>query len=699
MAQGYRGRVTRTDAEFDSLYRHGFARVAVAVPQVQVADVAFNVAQTITLARQADEDGAAVVVFPELGITAYSNDDLFQQDALLDGALEGLMNVVRETAKLRPLVLVGVPVRHDGALFNAAVAVHRGTILGVTPKSFVPNYREFYEKRQFASGRAARSREIDLLDFHVPFGSDIIYQATTVDNLCVHAEVCEDVWVPIPPSTYAAMGGATVLANLSASNITIGKASYRRSLGADQSARCIAAYLYTAAGDGESSTDLAWDGDAHIHENGHLLAEAKRFTSDSQVIAADIHLSALAQDRMRMTSFQDSADAHRDRISSFRTVHFSPEVPGGVRLRREVARFPYVPSNDARRDERCFEAYNIQVAGLVKRLRATCIKKLVIGISGGLDSTQALLVSVRAMDLLDLPRTNILAYTMPGFATSERTLRDAHELMRSLGVTAAEIDITESCMQMFRDIDHPYARGEKVYDVAFENVQAGERASHLFRLANLNGGLVVGTGDLSELALGWATYGIGDHMSHYAVNASVPKTLIQHLIRWVAETHQFGEAVSAVLLSVLDTEISPELIPGHEGARDSDGQPAQHTEKTIGPYELHDFFLYYITRYGMRPSSVAYLARLAWSDRDTGNWPSDILDERRNEYDLAVIKKWLSVFLRRFFGSTQFKRSCIPNGPKVGSGGSLSPRGDWRAPSDSVPDTWLKELEANVPDA
>lgn len=681
------------DLPFDSLYRHGFARVSVCVPQVRVADVSFNVDQTVALARSCHEDGSVLAVFPELGVTAYSNDDLFQQDALLTAAIRGLERIRAESEKLRPLILVGLPLRHEGKLFNCAVAVHRGEVLGVTPKSYVPGYREYYEKRQFASGRDAVSTELELLDARVPFGAGVVYVARNLAGFAVHAEVCEDVWVPVPPSTWAAMAGATVLANLSASNITIGKADYRRSLGASQSARCLAAYLYSAAGAGESTTDLAWDGDAHIHENGRLLAEVTRFSLDAAVISADIHLDALAQERMRMTSFVDNASAHAAEVGRVRKVPFDLGLPAkSVELRRAIPRFPYVPADPGRRDERCYEAYNIQVAGLVQRLRATGIGKLVIGVSGGLDSTQALLVSARAMDLLGRDRSEILAYTMPGFATSDQTLANARELMSCLGVTAGEIDIRDSCMQMFRDIGHPFARGEKVYDVTFENVQAGERTSHLFRLANLHGGMVVGTGDLSEIALGWSTYGVGDHMSHYNVNASVPKTLIQHLIRWVADTGRFGESTKTVLGRILDTEISPELVPGASAEA-----PSQRSEATIGPYELQDFSLYYITRYGLRPSSVAYLARHAWADASSGLWPDGLAEARRNSYSLEEIKQWLRVFLRRFFGSTQFKRSCMPNGPKVGSGGSLSPRGDWRAPSDSSPEVWLEELERNVP--
>ena len=682
---------------YQSLYRHGFVRVSVAVPAVRVADVEFNVSATIELARKANDASTALVVFPELGLTAYSNDDLFHQEALLAGARDGLGEIARATSDLRPLILVGMPLRHNGRLYNVAVALHRGAVLGVVPKSYVPNYREFYEKRHFASGARIRGEATELFGAPVPFGIDLLFAAETRPELVVHAEICEDLWVPIPPSSYAALAGATVLTNLSASNVTIGKSDYRRGLGAHQSAACIAAYLYTAAGPGESTTDLAWDGDAHIHENGHLLAEATRFSRDPQLLHADIHLHALVQDRMRMTSYADNATVRADDTPAFRRIGFALEVPEtDVPLERQVQRFPYVPAGAARREERCYEAYNIQVAGLTKRLEAAGIEKLVIGISGGLDSTHALIVSCRAIDLLGLPRTNILAYTMPGFATSERTHANARELMDALGVTAGEIDIRPACMQTFRDIGHPYADGVEQYDVTFENVQAGERTSHLFRLANLHRGIVIGTGDLSELALGWTTYGVGDHMSHYAVNASVPKTLIQYLIRWVAGTGAMGIRTSAVLERVLQTEISPELVPPPGGGRTID-QPVQRSEQTIGPYELQDFTLYYVSRYGLLPSTVVYLAEHAWADARRGVWPDDIPASDRRSYSREEIVHWMRVFLGRFFATTQFKRSCIPNGPKVGSGGSLSPRGDWRAPSDSSAAVWIAELDRNVP--
>lgn len=681
---------------FYSLYSHGFVRVAVCVPYLRVADPLYNSARTVALATRASEMNAAVALFPELGISAYSNEDLFHQDALLEATAAGIEEIVTASRTLTPVLLVGAPLRFEQRLFNCAVVIYQGRVLGIVPKSYLPNYREFYEKRQFCAARDALSREVEFLGQRVPFGNDLLFNAANVPDFTIHAEICEDVWTPIPPSTYAALAGATVLANLSASNITVGKADYRRNLCAGQSGKCISAYLYSAAGPGESTTDLAWDGHALIYENGTVLAESERFAADEQVIAADVDLERLVQDRMRSSSFHDAVGDHREKLRGLRHIDFEFQIPAGeIPLLEPVYRFPFVPSEPARLDERCYEVYNIQVHGLMKRLTATGIKKIVIGVSGGLDSTQALIVAARTMDRLSLPRTNVLAYTMPGFATSQRTNQNAHRLMAALGVSAEEIDIRPSSMQMLRDLRHPYATGEPVFDVTFENVQAGERTSHLFRLANFHDALVLGTGDLSELALGWATYGVGDHMSHYNVNASVPKTLIQYLIRWVAETRQFGEEASEILTSILETEISPELVPDAVG---EDEKPAQRTEEKIGPYELQDFNLYYITRFGFRPSKVAFLSYSAWHDRTRGVWPGLLPDGKRNAYDLATIKKWLETFVFRFFQISQFKRSAMPNGPKVGSGGSLSPRGDWRAPSDSEAVVWLEELRRNVPE-
>jgi NAD+ synthase (glutamine-hydrolysing) len=678
---------------FDSIYRHGFVRTAVCIPFVRLGDPDENASRTIALAARAHESSAAIAVFPELGLTGYSNEDLFHQDALVEGALAALGRVREASRAFGTLLLVGVPLRVEHRLFNCAVAVHKGEIAGVTPKTYLPNYREFYERRQFTPGTHATTREILLWGRRVPFGSDVLYDLEAIPGCVVHAEICEDFWVPSPPSTGAALSGATVLTNLSASNITIAKANYRRLLCASQSARCLAAYVYAAAGFGESTTDLAWDGHGMIYENGDLLVETERFATREPFVVADVDLERLAQERVRMTSFHDAARELAPGRPAYRRVPIAGDVPGVSRLERRIDRFPYVPSDPAARDERCREAYHIQVEGLASRLASTGIEHAVIGVSGGLDSAHALIVTVRALDRLGLPRSHVLGFSMPGFATSERTRANAMALMRALGVTAAEIDIRPSCLQMLKDLGHPYADGQPVYDLTFENVQAGERTSHLFRLANQRGGLVVGTGDLSELALGWCTYGVGDHMSHYSVNASVPKTLIRHLVRWVLGSGEFADARD-VLRSIVETAISPELVPGG----DRHAGPAQESEAVVGPYELADFFLYYVSRYGYRPSRVQFLAEHAWSDPTRGRWPDDVAATERRAYDRATIKRWLAVFLKRFFETSQFKRSALPNAPKVGSGGSLSPRGDWRAPSDSHADVWLDELAREVPD-
>jgi NAD+ synthase (glutamine-hydrolysing) len=681
-------------APFFNCYSHGFARVAVAVPRCRVADPAFNAAQTIALLQQAAQQGAVLVAFPELGLSAYTCDDLFHQAALLDACKAALVQVAAATARCPVAAVVGLPLRVDHSVYNCAAVVHGGRVLGIVPKTYLPNYGEFYEAREFNAGDTALSREVVIDGQRVPFGTDLLFDAPALPDFKFHVEICEDLWVPAPPSSYAAMAGATVLVNLSASNITVGKSAYRHALVSTQSARCLAAYLYSSAGLGESTTDLAWDGQALICENGDLVAESPRFADDSHFITGDIDLQRLVQERARQTSFGQAAARHRAELGRFRVIDVPLQAPSAERLllKRPVQRFPYVPADPAQRDERCDEVYNIQVQALLQRLAATGIKKLVIGVSGGLDSTQALLVCAKAMDRLGLPRSHILAYTMPGFATSSRTLDQAWRLMRAIGCSAEQIDIRPSCQQMLKDLHHPAGDGKPQYDVTFENVQAGERTSHLFRLANQHDALVVGTGDLSELALGWCTYGVGDQMSHYNVNASVPKTLIQHLVRWVAETDQVGPQGSQVLLDILATEISPELVPG-----DADGaQPGQSTESAIGPYELHDFSLYYTVRFGFAPAKIAFLAWQAWHDAQAGLWPTGAHVTRR-AHDLATIKRHLRTFVWRFFKTSQFKRSAMPNGPKVGSGGSLSPRGDWRAPSDAEAAVWLADLE-RVPD-
>ncbi|HEY5898917.1 MAG TPA: NAD(+) synthase [Burkholderiales bacterium] len=653
--------------DFFNPYAHGFVRLGVATPLVRIGDPRHNLEATVALVQQAARSKVLLTVFPELGLSAYSCEDLFHQQALLDAAEGALAELLKRTRELKTAALVGLPVALEGRLYNCAALVCQGRLVGVVPKTYLPNYREFYEGRQFTAGDAAAQTEIRLAGQTAPFGTGLVFRLAEQRDFVLHVEICEDLWVPAPPSTYAVLAGATVIANLSASNIVVGKEGYRHQLVGNQSARCLAAYLYSAAGQGESTTDLAWDGHALIYENGTLLAESRRFSSEPQLAFADVDLGRLQADRMRQNTFGAAALRHRTEAARFRSVEFSVPLPKGkLALARRVEKLPYVPSDAANRDLRCEEVYRIQVNGLATRMRATGTKKLIIGVSGGLDSTHALIVCARAMDELKLPRRNILAFTMPGFATSTRTKNQAWQLMRAVGASAQEIDIRPSCLQMLKDIGHPFAKGKKVYDIAFENVQAGERTSHLFRLANQHGGFVVGTGDLSELALGWSTYGVGDHMSHYNVNASVPKTLIQYLIGWVAESDEFSEEVRRALHRVLDTDISPELIPGK-----------QKTESSVGPYELQDFHLYYTLRFGYAPTKVAYLCWSAWQDT----------------YRLGEIRRWLGVFLHRFFQTSQYKRSAVPNSPKVGSGGSLSPRGDWRAPSDGNADAWLANLE------
>jgi NAD+ synthase (glutamine-hydrolysing) len=679
-------------ADFHSLYSHDFLRLAAATPRVEVADPAFNLAETLKLARQADEAKAGLIAFPELGISAYAIDDLLLQDALLEAVDAALGELVEASRELYPVIVVGAPLRSDGRLYNTAIAIHRGEVLGVVPKTYLPSYREFYERRHFSSGAGVRGRTIGVAGQEAPFGVDLLFRSVGGVPFTFHIEICEDVWVPIPPSSLAALAGAEVLVNLSASNITIGKAETRKLLCASQSARTFSAYLYTAAGPGESTTDLAWDGQAGIFECGDGLAESSRFEGDT-VIYADVDLGRIRQERMRVNTFGDNAQNEAERIEGLSSVLFDLEAPTEtVALNRAVERFPYVPSDPARLREDCYEAYNIQVEGLAKRLKASRAKRIVIGVSGGLDSTHALIVAARAMDRLGRPRGDILAYTLPGFATSDATKSNAWALIKAIGATGEEIDIRPAAERMLADIGHPYARGEAVYDVTFENVQAGLRTDYLFRLANHHDGIVLGTGDLSELALGWCTYGVGDQMSHYNVNAGVSKTLIQHLIRFVAGSGDVTAETARILIDILGTEISPELVPA------GDGGVLQSTEAKVGPYALQDFSLFYIARHGFRPSKVAFLALSAWGDVGKGRWPEHTPDAARRAYSLAEIRHWLEVFLTRFFATSQFKRSAMPNGPKISSGGSLSPRGDWRAPSDGNAAVWLAELKAHTPE-
>ena len=683
---------TVTEEDFLNITRQGFVRVAACRPRCEVADPPYNLTHTLKLAREGHDRSVALMIFPELGLSGYAIDDLLLQRALLDEVETSLGELAEQSRELSPVLVVGAPLRREGRLYNCAIAIHRGQILGVTPKGHLPNYREFYEKRWFASGRDVRG-EIAVAGQNVPFGMDLIFQADDLDGFIFHTEICEDVWAPAPASDFAALAGALILTNLSASNIVVGKADTRRLLCETQSGRCWAAYVYAAAGYGESTTDLAWDGQACIYELGAKLVETERFRLDSQMAVADIDIERLQLERIRTGTFNEAAIAHQMPDRRFRRIPFRLEPPAGnVGFERCVDRYPFVPDDASRLDEDCFEAFNIQVTGLVKRLEATGIKRVCIGVSGGLDSAHALIVAARAFDLLGRPRSDILGFTMPGFATSERTKGNALALMCHLGISAEEIDIRSLAMEMLRSLGHPFAKGEPVHDITFENVQAGLRTDLLFRAANQREGLVLGTGNMSELALGWATYGVGDQMSHYAVNAALPKTLIQHLIRWVVGKGLFEPDANRTLLDILGTTISPELVP-------ASGQgEIQSTEGKIGPYALHDFFIYYLTRFGLRPSKVAFLAWHAWRDAATGFWPPGLPEEQRTAYDLGTIRQWLEIFLQRFFATSQFKRSALPNGPKVTTGGSLSPRGDWRAPSDGNARLWLRELRANVPE-
>jgi NAD+ synthase (glutamine-hydrolysing) len=676
--------------DFSSAYDQGFARVAACTVPVAIADPATNAATVLEQARACHEDGVALALFPELSLSGYAIDDLLMQDTLLAGVVEAIGAITIGSADLTPVIVVGAPLVHGTRVLNCAVVIHRGRVLGVAPKSYLPTYREFYERRWFAPGDDRRGSSITLLGAEVPFGPDLVFTATDVPGLAVHVEICEDMWVPVPPSAEAALAGATVLCNLSGSPITIARAEDRRLLVRSASMRCNAAYLYAAAGQGESTTDLSWDGQTLVYECGDLLAESERFPDGPRRSVADVDLDRIRQERLRQGTFDDNRRGSADGSASgagFRSVPFELRPPAGdIGLRRKVDRFPFVPDDPERLALDCYEAYNIQVSGLEQRLHAIGQPKVVVGVSGGLDSTHALIVAAKAMDRLGRPREDIHAFTMPGFATGEETKGFATRLAKSLGVTFEELDITAAARQMLADLDHPFAEGEEVYDVTFENVQAGLRTDYLFRLANHRGGIVLGTGDLSELSLGWCTYGVGDQMSHYGVNAGVPKTLIQHLIRWVIESEQFDDDTNDVLQEILGQEITPELIPGG----------SQSTEESVGPYALQDFTLFHVIRRGYRPRKVAFLAHHAWSDAAVGDWPPGFPDEGRPAYDLAAIRHWLGVFVTRFFGN-QFKRSALPNGPKVSPGGTMSPRGDWRMPSDASAAAWLAEIERDIP--
>lgn len=673
---------------FRNLYRHGFVRVAAFAPEVAPADPQANAAAHIAHARKANGEHAALVLFPELSLTGYAIDDLHHQVTLLDTAEDAAAALIAASKDLMPVIVAGCPVRADGQLFNCALVIHRGRLLGVVPKTYLPNYREFYEKRWFASATGAISDTVRFAGQEAPFGAALVFEASDMAGFVLGVEICEDLWAVHPPSLDAALAGASVIVNLSASNALIGKARERSELARVQSAKTMGAYLFAASGPGESTTDLAWDGQLCAHELGRTLAEGPRFEAGASLVT-EFDVERIAQDRLRSSTFRDGIAVRAGALKAFRRIGFelAPPLKAELPLSRKIARFPFVPSDPQRLDEDCYEAWSIQVEGLAKRLKSTGLKRAVIGISGGLDSTQALIVTARAFDRLGLSRKDIIALTLPGFATSKETREQAIALAEALKVTHREIDIRPAAERMLADIGHPYASGAKQYDVTFENVQAGLRTDYLFRIANHEGGLVIGTGDLSEAALGWCTYGVGDHMSHYNVNAGLPKTLIQHLIAWAARTGAADAKAGPVLNRILATEISPELIPaGGDGA-------IQSTQAIIGPYALQDFTLHYVVRYGFGPEKIAFLADAAWGQGAGADWPDHVPDADRRSYELREILRWLEVFLSRFFGQSQFKRSAVPNGPKLTSAGALSPRGDWRMPSDSSARAWLEALK------
>ena len=720
--------------EFLSAYDQGFARVAaVTLPVVPVAPAA-NAAAIIEQARALADGGVCLAAFPELCLTGYAIDDLLLSDVLLSDVLTAIETLRAASADLLTALVVGAPLRLGDRLYNCALVIQGGRVRGVAPKSYLPTYREFYEKRHFAPGDAlpAGVESIELPGVcsgsdgaepvaRVPFGANLLFEVDDVPGLTFHVEVCEDMWVPVPPSSLAALAGATVLVNISGSPITVGRAEDRELLARSSSARGLAAYVYAAAGQGESSTDLAWDGQTLVYENGELLGTTERFPDGPRATVVDVDIEGLRAERLRQGTFADNARTLSAPVAGSPVTAATFTDPAAFRrigicaadlaaprtdigLRRRVDRFPFVPDDPARLAQDCYEAYNIQVAALVQRLGAIGNPKIVIGVSGGLDSTHALIVAARAMDRLGRPRSDIHAITMPGFATSAGTRRNAEDLAVGLGCTFEELDIRATATQMLTEMGHPYgeyartgvlpdgADERDLYDVTFENVQAGLRTDFLFRIANHRGGIVLGTGDLSELALGWCTFGVGDQMAHYGVNAGIPKTLIQHLIRWVVAEKLFDDAVGRTLLSILDTEISPELVPAEASGA------IQSTQAKIGPYALQDFTLWHVLRRGSRPSRIAFLAHKAWSDAGSGDWPEGLPPTEKVAYDLPEIRRWLELFHRRFF-SNQFKRSTLPNGPKVVAGGSLSPRGDWRMPSDAAATAWLDELERNVPRA
>ena len=643
------------------LSNFGFLRVAAVVPKLALGNPIANAEIIITAAKKAVDHQAALVVFPELSLTGYTLGDLFQQETLQREAIWGLHRILKASDNFSALVCVGLPLSIEGKLFNMAAVIVGGKILGLVPKTYIPGYKEFYEERWFASSRDLLTKEIDLLGQKVPVGTDLLFRSVKQPNLVLGVEICEDVWMPVPPSSFKALAEATILVNLSASNELIGKADYRRELVTQQSARTVAGYIYASCGVHESTTDVVFSGHALIAENGTLLKESERFDRGTQIIYADLDLQHLKTDRERMTSFGEGV--HELPNKEFRFVEFTKPILSPRKLDRYIDPHPFVPKNVAERDKRAAEIFSIQASGLAKRLEYSGIKKPIVGLSGGLDSTLAILVAVRACELLDLPRKNIHAFTMPGFATTKRTKSNAVKLAEALGVTLETIDITDGSKQQLKDISHD----GRSQDVTFQNVQARYRTMILMNKSNQIGGLVVGTGDLSEIALGWNTF-TGDHISHYCVNAGIPKTLVKYLVQWVSDQPDFAKA-KKVLRDILNTPISPELARNHK--KDID----QKTEDIIGPYELHDFFLYHFIRWGSSPQKILFLVQEAFGKK----------------YSPIVIKKWLKLFIERFFHN-QWKRSVMPDGPKVGSV-ALSPRGDWRMPSDVEEKIWLRGLK------
>lgn len=637
---------------------YGFIRVGAAIPELRVANCEYNTTEIIRQVKEAEDKDIQILAFPELSITSYTCADLFFQSRLLEESLLQLDRLVKATAGMKPVIIAGIPLYHSNQLFNCAVVIQAGNILGVVPKTYIPGYSEFYEERWFASAHSVRGNTIGINGQEIPFGTDILFK-DCMQDVCFGIEICEDLWVPIPPSSMQAVGGAHILFNLSASNEVVGKYDYRKNMILQHSGRCIAAYVYSSSSVFESTTDLVFSGDGYIAENGTLLSENERFKRGSSIIYNDIDVKRLKYHRLQNTSFMETPFK-----ADFRYVEFSVSDRKGEDIVRFIDPHPFVPSNPVTRDERCKEIFSIQTAGLAKRVEHTKSKCVVIGVSGGLDSTLAMLVAAKTFDMIGMNRSRIIAVTMPGFGTTDRTYENAMEFMRTMGTTIREIDIRPACIQHFNDIGHDI----DTHDVTYENVQARERTQILMDIANKEGGMVVGTGDMSELALGWATYN-GDHMSMYGVNVGVPKTLVKSLVQWVAD-NLIEKDASEVLLRIIDTPISPELLPP-----DEKGGINQKTEDLVGPYELHDFFLYHMLRYGAEPSKIMFLAKKAFN----------------SSYDTATIKKWLRTFIRRFFAQ-QFKRSCLPDGPKVGTI-SLSPRGDLRMPSDAEAQIWLNDIE------